>query len=165
MNKPKLKLKPNLIDNIVEFIGYSALLILIIVPFYYYKILPDFIPIHFSEIGIPDSNTEKYGIFAFPIIGFVLFIGLSIINKYPYLFNYPVEITEDNAEKIYTHTVRTLRLLKVVIVLLFLKLVLSIVNISFGESDGLGSWFLPIFLISIFLPILIMVIQMYRDRK
>lgn len=165
MNNPEFKLKPKLIDNIVEFIGYSALLVLIIIPFYYYKILPEFIPIHFNEIGIPDSNTEKYGIFAFPIIGFILFIGLSIINKYPYLFNYPVEITEDNVERLYTHAIRTVRLLKVVIVLLFLKLVLSVVNISLGESDGLGSWFLPIFLISIFLPILVMVVQMYRDKK
>jgi len=165
MNNPKFKLKPKLIDNIVEIIGYSALLILIIIPFYYYKILPELIPIHFNEIGISNSNTEKYGIFAFPIIGFILFIGLSVINRYPYLFNYPVEITEDNAEKLYTHAIRTVRLLKVVIVLLFLKLVFSIVNISLGNSDGLGIWFLPIFLISIFLPILIMVVQMYKDKR
>ena len=54
-----------------------------------------------------------------PIISTLLFIGLTTLNKYPYMFNYPSQITKENSVHQYTNATRMMRVLKLVIVLLF----------------------------------------------
>ena len=59
--------------------------------------LPEIIPTHYNEAGEADSYGDKLNILALPIISTLLFIGLTILNKRPHLFNYPSEITKENA--------------------------------------------------------------------
>jgi hypothetical protein len=36
-------------------------------------------------------------VLALPIVATVLFLGLSILNQYPHVFNYPTEMEEGDA--------------------------------------------------------------------
>lgn len=146
MKRPKLKLNLSTIDYFVEIVGIVGLLCLIIIPIYYLKYLPDNLPNYFNELGQPDSFSGRGIIWAFPILGLILYIGLTILNQFPHIFNYPVEITDKNAERLYTICTRTIRLLKGLTTLTFSYLNFKIIKIGLQESTGLGVYFLPLFL-------------------
>ena len=61
--RPKLHIKLDTYDKIIEAIGWIGLLILIILPIYYYPELPEIIPRHFDLNGKPDGygNKKYYG--------------------------------------------------------------------------------------------------------
>ena len=66
------------------------------------------------------------------------------------MFNYPSQITKENALRQYTNATRMMRVLKLVIVLLFGLIVFRKIQIVNGHADGLGTWFLP-FTIGLFI--------------
>ena len=47
-----------------------------------------------------------------PLLGSVLYFGMNQSIKIPHLFNYVVTITKENAERHYEIAVRTIRLIK-----------------------------------------------------
>ena len=63
--------------------------------------LPDTIPIHFNLKGTPDGYGKKLNLLITPLVSTVIYIGMTIINRYPHLFNYPVKINEKNAVEQY----------------------------------------------------------------
>ncbi len=94
-NKPKIRPNLSTTDKAMELIGWIVVLGIWILPLYYYSGLPESIPIHYNGAGEVDSLGGKASIFILPIISTILFIALTILNKYPHVFNYPVQITEE----------------------------------------------------------------------
>ncbi len=99
-----------------------------------------------------------------PIISTLLFIGLTTLNKYPYMFNYPSQITKENSVHQYTNATRMMRVLKLVIVLLFGIIVFRKIQIINGHADGLGTWFLP-FTIGLFVMLTLYFLMMSMKDK
>ena len=75
-------------------------------------------------------------------------------NKYPHVFNYQSEITDENALHQYTNATRLIRFLKLTIVIIFGLIVFRTIQNVSGNADGLGTWFLPLTLGMIFIPII-----------
>jgi len=160
--RPGIKLKPTLGDIILELIGYLSLFTLwYLIAINYYK-LPETIPAHYNAAGNADSFGGKETIFALPIIATILFIGMTILNRFPHIFNYPVKITEENAFRQYSNANRMLRYLKFIIVVIFGVITFKTIPNSAGTSDGLGEWFLPLILGFIFIPVIYYVVQAFR---
>ncbi len=80
-------------------------------------------PKHFNVFGQPDSYANKNIIWFLPALGLILYIGMTILNKYPHVFNYPIKLTNENAEKLYKIGTKTIRFLKIVIIISFAYLV------------------------------------------
>ena len=151
MNKrPRIKLQLNQTDKILEIVGWISVFGIWALPLINYFDLPEIIPIHFNGAGKADGFGNKTHIFVLPIISTLLFIGLTILNKIPHVFNYPSQITKENALRQYTNATRMMRVLKLVIVLLFGLIVFRKIQIVNGHADGLGTWFLP-FTIGLFI--------------
>lgn len=106
--------------------------------------MPDTIPTHFNASGQVDNYGNKETIFILPIIATIIFIGLTILNHYPHIFNYASRITEVNAEYQYSMASKTIRFLKLIIAILFTIIVLDTFLTSINKANGLGSWFLPL---------------------
>ena len=115
--------------------------------------LPVSIPIHYNLEGQADGFGEKFNIFTLPVISTLMFIGLSLLNNYPHIFNYQIEITEENATDQYAIATRMLRYLKLIIVVVFGLISYKTIESSENQSDGIGIWFLPLILGLIFIPI------------
>ncbi len=122
MERPKIKIKPGTIDYILEIIGLTGVICLMFAPLYYFNDLPDKIPTHFNALGRVDSYGNKSFVWLLPSIGLILYIGLTILNKYPHIFNYPTRITNENVERLYKIGSRTIRFVKVAVLLLFVFL-------------------------------------------
>jgi len=165
MNKrPRIKLQLNQTDKVLEIIGWISVFGIWALPLINYFDLPEIIPIHFNGAGKADRFGNKTHIFVLPIISTLLFIGLTILNKRPHVFNYPGQITKENAVHQYTYATRMMRFLKVVIVLLFGLIVFKTIQNVNGHADGLGTWFLP-FTIGVFIILTLYFLMMSMKDK
>lgn len=111
-------LKPT--DKFLEFLAGLLVLVFIAGIIYYYPLMPDTIPTHFDFSGKVDDYGCKNTVFAILTLLLILYSGLSALNRAPWVFNYSVEITEENAEAQYREGTRLLRVVKVMVVLIFL---------------------------------------------
>ncbi len=84
---------------------------------YYY--MPPNIPVQFNAHNQPVGVEAKVYIFLLPAFASLLYILLSIANKYPHKFNYLKPITTQNAESMYVSATRMLRMIKLLIVIGF----------------------------------------------
>ncbi len=152
--RPKIKIQFDNIDRIIEIL--TLLLLLFIWGFMLFEFpkLPEIIPIHFNYAGEADDFGSKYNMLFLPIISTILYIAITIINRFPHTFNYLVKITEENAERQYKIACKMMRLLKISVVIVFSFLNISIIISAKNQSDSLGLWFLPIVISIIFLPLI-----------
>ena len=165
MNKrPRIKLQLNQTDKILEIVGWISVFGIWALTLTNYSILPEIIPIHFNGAGKADGFGNKTHIFVLPIISTLLFIGLTTLNKHPHIFNYPSQITKENAVHQYTNATRMMRVLKLVIVVLFGLIVFRKIQIVNGHADGLGTWFLPLTMGMIFIPMLYFLIKSLKKK-
>ena len=166
MNKrPKIKLQLKQTDKILEVVGWVSVFGIWALTLTNYSILPEIIPIHFNGVGKADGFGNKTHIFVLPIISTLLFIGLTTLNKHPHIFNYPSQITKENAVHQYTNATRMMRVLKLVIVLLFGLIVFKTIQNVNGHAGGLGTWFLPLTMGMIFIPILYFLIKSLKQKN
>ena len=164
MNRPKLKIKLTTVDYIIEIIGLIGIICLIALPIYYFNDLPDRLPKHFNALGQADSYGNKNMIWLLPALGLILYIGMTILNKYHHVFNYPTKVTNENAERLYKTGTITVRFLKTVVILSFAYLNFRIIKVGLNEIAEIGKLFIPIFLILIFGSIGIMIVRMMKSK-
>lgn len=117
----------SLTDKVAEILGWILLGILWCMAVYSYGRLPEIIPVHYRH-GVADGYGDKSGIFDLPIVGTVLFIALTVLNRFPHIFNYVEEITSENAESQYYSMTRILRFLKLFMVGIFILIVFKTVK-------------------------------------
>lgn len=158
-DRPIIKLKWNSWDKILEGLGFLALALLLVLPFYFYPELPDRIPRHFDAAGQVTAYGGKGMIWFKPIMGLIMYAGLFLLNRVPQIFNYPSEITPENAERQYRMATRMIRTLNVIIVCTFLYTSYSTIQNALGNQEGLGIAFMPFFLISLFGVIVVYLIK------
>ena len=159
VGRPKIKLIPTTADKLVDILGWLILLALWGWTITHYSSLPETIPTHFNAAGKADGFGSRVFIITLPVIASVLFVGLTVLNRYPHSFNYPTAITQDNAFRQYTLATRMLRYLKLVLVLVFGGIEFMTIQNATGKTAGLGVWFLPLTLVLIFLPLIYFLIK------
>ena len=162
--RPKIKLIPSTADKLVELLGWIMLLAIWALTISQYSTLPNTIPTHFNGAGEADGFGSKASIIGLPVIATLLFIGLTVLNRYPHIFNYPTAITQDNALRLYTLATRMLRYLKLVLVLVFGGIEFMTIQHATGEAAGLGVWFLPVTLVLVFLPLIYFLIKSFKSN-
>jgi uncharacterized membrane protein len=163
--RPKIKIVLTSFDKILEILSWTAIVAIWYHTIIHFTKLPDIIPNHYNFAGQVDSYGSKYNILALPILATLLFIGMTILNKFPHLFNYPTPITSDNAFKLYTSATRLLRILKFMLVMIFGFIAFQSINIANGKTNSLGAWFLPLILGMIFIPILYFLIMASKTKS
>ncbi|MEP0712174.1 DUF1648 domain-containing protein [Algoriphagus sp.] len=164
-DRPQIKLKLRPADILLEMLASVAILAIWGLAISHYSSLPDTIPTHFNAAGQPDDFGGKATLFILPILSTILFIGLTLLNRHPEIFNYPVDITLENASAQYKNIQRMMRYLKMVIVMIFGAILYRNIQIGQGIRDSLGSWFLPITLTAIFIVPLLFLINSARINK
>ncbi len=144
--RPMLKLDLTTTDKMIEPIDWVVLIGIWILTLSNYPTLPEIIPIHCNGAGEADGFGEKWNILTLPIVSSILFIGMTILDKYPHILNYPSTVTKKNALHQYTSAIQLIRSLKLIIVMIFGLIVFKTVQNVNVNADGLGVWFLPMIL-------------------
>lgn len=148
--RPKLKVELKKSDALIEIVTIVTIVLYIAIGVYAWVNLPETIPIHFNAGGEIDGYGSKINLFMLlPIIA-VMYIVLTVLNRFPHIYSYIVEINSANAEVQYGYAVRMIRMLKCEMVILFTYIELAMIRSAFGEKLGLGILFLPIALLVVF---------------
>ena len=139
--------------RILELVGGCLLLIMVLIPIFYWSILPNQIPTHFGFTGQPDDYGPKSEIWSTASVGLLLYILLAflpgLIRRFPKMVNWPLSLTEQN-QAYQTRIIESmLRWLRVCLALTFAYIVFMTVRVAQGQSSSLGMWFLLIDLIVI----------------
>lgn len=98
-----------LVLNIITVVGVLVCLIIAIRGWF---VLPDVIPVHFNFYGQPNGWGSKVIIWLFPALAIIMSVGLTFLSRYPHSFNYPVQITPENADRQYQIACSLLNFLK-----------------------------------------------------
>jgi uncharacterized membrane protein len=165
MNKrPEIKIRLSFADRLMEYAGWLLLLALWVFTLINYSGLPRIIPTHFNVAGQPDSYGSRLTILSLPLIGTFVYVGLTILNNYPHIFNYAVTITPENALRQYTIATKMIRSLKLSIIIIFSMMTFFVFRSATERSGGLGVWFLPFTLGILFIPLLYFLYLSVRSK-
>lgn len=66
-----------------------------------YPTLPEVVPTHFNFAGEPDAWGEPWNALVLAGVWLLLAVGLAVLSRHPRIFNYPVPLTEENAQRLY----------------------------------------------------------------
>lgn len=155
MQKPRINPPLRRIDYILEALAAICILYAIVQIIVVYPQLPDSIPIHFDLQGTVDGWGKKSNILLYPLISLFIYSGMTVLNRYPHLFNYPVPITENNAEKQYQLAKSLVSTLKFTVTGMFLFTQLRSTGVAKEMETGMGASFTIIVLIGTLLPVVI----------
>ena len=162
--RPKLKLELTPVDKTAEIVGWVTIVVVWVMTMTNYQNLPDIIPIHYNATGNADGFGGKITILFLPLISTILYIGMTIINRFPHVFNYPTAITNENALKQYTTATRLIRYLKLIMLVIFGLLTLKTIQHANEQDQGLGIWFLPFTLSLMVIPLIYFALKSYKTK-
>ncbi|MBP2257926.1 DUF1648 domain-containing protein [Virgibacillus alimentarius] len=160
-NRPVLKIKQTPIEKILNIIAFVIFLGSILYILFEWSSMPNEVPGHYNAIGEVDRWGRKGELWIVPFVGLVLWVGLSILEKFPHIHNYS-NLTEDNAEQQYKNSRLMLNFLKNEILLIFSYINWKDIQVAKGQAESLGICFLPIFLIIIFGTLIFFVLRSLR---
>lgn len=160
---PKIKIPLTLTDKALEVIGLLALCFFWFFNLSHFNQLPEIIPTHFGANGEPDGYGNKWIIITLPAVGTLIYLGLTLVSRFPHKLNYAVTISETNAEKQYGIVSRMLRVMKITLLIVFFILDYQTMQLAIGLPDLFGRWFLLIVFTLVFTPIFYFLIQSSKN--
>ena len=121
--------------------------------------LPDQIPGHYDFAGNVTRYDGKGSLLAVPIINVILFLSMSLVERFPQIWNTGVRVTEENKVRVYL-------ILKNMLVTIKLSIVIAFVYLSINQTleSGLTGWFMGIFLFLIFAPTVFFGVKLIKAR-
>ncbi|MBP3917518.1 DUF1648 domain-containing protein [Clostridium sp.] len=149
MDKYKAKGKYKNINSLLDIIGGTLLILLIVITFMYWGKAPNIVPTHFNFKGEIDAYGSKNTLFILLPIVIIIYIGLAILSKYPQVCNYCIEITPRNKEKQYSMASTFIRIINIEILVIFFYIQMN-TAIAMSSDKNLSIVFLPISLLILF---------------
>lgn len=119
--------------------------------------IPAEIPGHYNAAGEVDKISNKNSLIINLALGWILFIGISVIEKFPQVWNTGIQITEQNKEKVYSILKNMIGTMKLLVALVF-----SYLTVQTTTGGNLPLLFLPVFLILMFGTIAFFIYKLVR---
>ncbi len=145
--------------KIVNIICVSLLLGVVIYLAFSWNRIPEKIPGHYSAAGDIDRWGSREELLILPIISWIMYIGITVIEKCPQIWNTGVTVTDQNKEQVYRILKNLLETVKLLMVAVF-----SFVTINSSLAIGLPLWFLPLFLVLMFGAITFFIMKLIKVK-
>jgi uncharacterized membrane protein len=154
-----MKIKKGKYEIFAEAVCLVLLIGVLIYLFFNWSNIPDKIPGHYNAMGEIDRMGSKGELLVIPIINWIMYIGLTVIARFPQTWNTGVTVTEENKERVYRVLKNMLITVKLIVVAIF-----SFLSINSAQSKALPVWFLPVFLLLMFGSIIFFIIKLVRVK-
>lgn len=151
--RPNFKVKFGILEKIMIAITIISVTLIWIYVIFNISKLPNLIPTHFAMNGKPNSWGSRNTILIMPIMCTITSALLIGITRFPKFFNYQVEITKDNVERQYRNSIDLMLALAIEVAGTFIYIEYKMIKSALGMSNGIGSYFLIIFMVIIFITI------------
>lgn len=162
--KPRIKIKMNIMEHILEIISIAGLFTAVYYLIQYWPLLPDIIPSHFGFNGKVDGWGSKNSLYLLLGINIFIYLFMTLIRRFPHMYNYPVKIDENNAERQYQMAVWLMAIIKAEVIWMFVYIQWHIIQVALGNSSSLGIYFLGIVLVALTFTIIIYIVLARKNR-
>lgn len=154
-----MKIRRNVYDVAIEACCLLCLVGLLIYLAIVWESIPEEIPGHYNAMGQIDRITSKGSLLALPIITWIMYIGMTIIGRFPQVWNTGVTITQENKEKVYRILKSLLGTVKFIVVAIFTYL-----TVNSSMVKPLPAAFLPISLCLLFGSLIFFIVRLMRVK-
>lgn len=124
-----------------------------------WKDIPNLIPAHYNIAGEVDRFGDKISILICPIMSWMLYILITVLECFPQIWNTGVKVTEKNRERVYAILRAMIDSIKLVLVFVFLYL-----TVCMAELISPSIWFTVADTALILGIIIVSMIRLYRVR-
>lgn len=145
MHKPVLEIPLTRFEWLLEVICVVGVISFFGLIAWKYPQLPASVPQNFGPNGQPEAWGDKSAVLILCLIIAALYAMLSMLSKNPHVFNYPFALTEHNIEDQYRLARTLIYTVKLEMISIFLFTGWKMIEVSLGQADGLGVYFLPLF--------------------
>ncbi|RSK41353.1 DUF1648 domain-containing protein [Mangrovimonas spongiae] len=160
MQRPKIKVPKTSFDITIEITTCCLLAFSAIIIAYHYVQLPNKVPIYFNW---PSKDANGMGaknlLWVSPIISSIICLAVFKLNQYPWIFNYPTTLTQDNAKQHYKLSTRLLRWINLIVAISCLALTFATIATVLYPSLSINNFLFPALPVLFFLPLLLYLIQ------
>ncbi|MEE9553266.1 MAG: DUF1648 domain-containing protein [candidate division Zixibacteria bacterium] len=140
----KVKIESTFIEWFAEVAAMMGVLISFAMPIYLWSSLPDTIPSHFGADGHADSYGGKGFLFFLPSVGMFFYMVLSLLNRYPYVLNYPWKITVINVYRQYQLAKGFINSIKAEMIWIFVYIEWIQIGVALGRAQSIHAVFLSV---------------------
>jgi uncharacterized membrane protein len=152
-------------DRVMSILAWMSILFLWIIIGYKLPQLPQAIPVHFDDSGAVDGYGSKYTLLFIPTILTGLSLLFHFLLKKPERYNYPIQITPQNAQRVYTITARMLRWFRLNFCIFFFAISLHIINSSRTQHADLPVFWIIFMLAGTILPLFVYLIIVGNNQS
>lgn len=150
MNRHQKKQTRSPFDFLISITGWLALIATWVLIAIYYNKLPDTVPVHFDSSGEPDRFGGRLSIFISPVVSTILFVLLTILGTSRLFLQFSSSGTGPGRQ---TLGARLMLYMKAMIAIIFFLATFQTIQVALNKISGLGSWFLPVILILVLIPL------------
>jgi len=129
---------PHTVTNIICLLQLIGIVIYLIIA---WNNIPEQIPAHFDASGAVTRYGNKNTLFTMTIIAWISFALMSLIERFPQIWNTGVRVTEENKFRVYRIIKSLLLVTKLMMVTMFVY-----ITIMQSLSRNVHAWFMPLFI-------------------
>ncbi|OYO43054.1 uncharacterized protein DUF1648 [Lachnotalea glycerini] len=146
-------------DIFVNIVGAGILIAMVLYLWLNWQEIPESIPAHYNAAGVIDRWGNKKEIFIEVIIAWILYIGITVLERFPQIWNTGVTVTEQNKVRVYRILKNLIETQKLLIAAIF-----SYSALNSALSRSMSVWFLPIVLVLMFGSIAFFTVQLIKVK-
>ncbi|MFC4077210.1 DUF1648 domain-containing protein [Salinithrix halophila] len=162
--RPALSIPKSKVELIIDILSIIVIVFTLLNVLIAWGNLPDRIPTHVSGSGNVDDWGSKWYIFLEPILQVIFYISLTILGRFPHLFNYPFSFSENKADLIYRNGKMLVSCLKLELVFLLGYLSWETIEIALEKKQFLGSLGIPIGVACLIFTIIYFIVRLSRIK-
>jgi uncharacterized membrane protein len=163
-NQPELPVVRAPAEPFIQIAAIGALVVLLVFAVRVWPSLPASVPTHFGFSGEPDRWGGRAWLLALPAMATLFFLVLTLLERAPHVYNYPIELTSSNAPRAHALGRELVLWLKLIVIVTFAVIFWTSVQVALGKATALPGWFLPAVLGSTAGVILVTFVRMMRLR-
>lgn len=155
---PRIPRYPNTgFQKALNLFSILALVFTFLYPLLKWNQLPDTIITHWGFSGQPDGWGPKGSVWAVPVASLVLYLPLTILERFPSVWNVPVKTTQKNEQWVYQNIKTMLILMKFLMTAEF-----AVITYHCVQEKNLSNLHTALFLIFLFGSMIFFIIRSTR---
>lgn len=144
------------IANLISLLSVVGIVLYVIIT---WKSIPDMIPGNYNIAGEIDKYSSKNSIWILIVVQILLFTMMSVLERFPNIWNTGVQITDENVERVYTNLRNMQTYLKMMIMIYF-----SYMTFQSIGGGNLHSMSVFVFLVLVFGGMAVFLVKVFKNR-
>ena len=156
----KIEIRKNALDVIETIVSLLCIVGIVVYLLLAWGSIPDRIPGHYNALGEVDRWSGKSSLIVLPIISWLIFGFITLVERYPQIWNTGFLVTAQNRERVYRLLKNLIALVKTFVLLMFASL-----TVLSSLAVNLPIWYILVFLVAVFGTIAVCIVQLNRLRR